>query len=310
MPAVPVPDEHGLPTSDALPHDLLELATGADDAGVLDSGDWVSGLDTGATALQSSHNYQWIQIDLGATHAVNQLSMLWNVGRHARGYSVYMYHSACGGWCHLGSTTQGDGDDTLTLRQPVHGRYFLLWLVFPATSYASYELAEWRIFGAGASVPPTGVNVARGRPAVASSSIPGSPPHHATDGSTATAWQSTGVPAWIYVDLGTARVIDRAVLRWVNGLHGTMHALYRWAGTGWQGVYVNYSGAGGDEVASFEAVQTRYLALYAAEGVGPRIGLAEFEIYTAAAGAGGGYRLELEPDLEPNGLPLPTNMDQ
>ena len=224
-----------------------------------------------------THNYQWIYVDLGATYALQQFRMQWALGNHARAYAVYVHQAACG-WCVVGRTTAGDGDDTLTLRTPVHARYALLGLSYSAVPNGAYHLLEWQVLGA-SYVPPSDTNIALGRPSYASSQQVGHEAGQLTDGELQSEWRSARIPAWVYVDFGSPATLRQAVLRWSDGVHASRYALYAWLNGTWRAVYATHHGNGGDDVIALPPVSTRFLLLYGTAGPVPYMGLREMEVY-------------------------------
>jgi hypothetical protein len=238
-----------------------------------------------AAVVPGSHNPQWIYVDLLGTFSLRQLRMQWNVGHHARVYSVYAYRPGCG-WCLMGRTSTGDGDDTLTLLSPVQARYALLSLSYPATPNGAYELREWEVRGSVMTTPPPSEsNLAAGRPAFASSQVAGYAASRVTDGESGTAWRSGQIPAWIYVDMGRVSSVRRAVLKWTGGAHATRYALYALLGGAWRAVFATNAGNGGDDMVTLPTVQTRYLLLYGTAGPASYLELGEFEIYGTLVGS-------------------------
>jgi len=245
---------------------------------------WASSPTGQVTTVAPRLNSQWIYVDLGATYSVARLHMVWTVGQHALVYNVYVY---CGAWCRIGATTSGDGDDTVSLSQPVRGQIFLLQLAYPAAPADHYELREWEIFGS-AAIPPNTGNVAFRRPARSSSDQLGHPAGFATDGSLATAWRSGPLPATLVVDFGRVVAVNRAILRWEVGRHASRYMLLAYNGYSWYVVAnINYS-TGGDDTVQFRTVASRYLLLYATNSTAPNVGLREFEVYGTGGTGGGG----------------------
>jgi chondroitin AC lyase len=240
------------------------------------------------------------------------MQMLWGNQRHARGYSVHVWDDARRGWITLGSTASGDGDDTWTVRGnvSVRGRYFMLWLANPYIMGGHYELREWRISAVGAGGSGGGTNLAVGRPIQALSQDPAYPATNAVDGNASTEWRPSGLPVWIYVDLGSSQTIDRAILRWATGLHGTDYTLYAWNGTSWSPLYTQRSGRGGDETVSFRAVRSQYVLLYVAQGAGTTVGLRELEVYAQGTSGGGGGMVTPTPPLPPIPFAHGTELEQ
>ena len=248
---------------------------------------WAS--NPGRHPVLRAQNLQWIYIDLGGEEQVTSMNMTWSQQRHARGYAVMVWSDAARDWVQIGSTSRGDGSDEWKVRSDVtlRGRYFMLWLVNPYLSGLHYELASWQIAGPGSGALG-GNNVAAGKRVIAESEAPGFPAAAATDGDVNTAWESTGLPQWLYVDLGATINIDRANLRWVTGKHASDYGLYAWNGRDWYGIFNRRGGTGGDEMATFPPVRTRYVLLFAEAGPGGTIALNELEVYETGSGGGGG----------------------
>jgi hypothetical protein len=254
---------------------------------------------------------QWFYVDLGATYQVKSMRMLWVTGRNPRVYAVYVWRDSWRAWQWVARTEYGKVDDPVTFPYSVEGRYFMLWLQVPEVAGSQYELREWEIGSdTGSAVQAT--NVAAGRASIALSHEPGYEAGKATDADLTTEWRSsTGLPQWLYVDLGTEHRIDRAILRWVAGMHATSYTLYAWNGASWQAVYTTTHGAGGDETVAFAAVETRYLLVYAAAGPAANVGLREFEVYEVPSSGGLPFPLSVGastawswgPALSPAGAP-------
>ena len=84
-------------------------------------------------------------------------------------------------------------------------------------SGAALTTAGYGTGSASTVTAPAGVNLAAGRPAVASSALLGSPAAHAVDDSLDTAWRTRGADAWWAVDLGRATSLSAVVLNWDGG---------------------------------------------------------------------------------------------
>ncbi|MBV1854189.1 ThuA domain-containing protein [Catellatospora tritici] len=91
-----------------------------------------------------------------------------------------------------------------------------LYLVFKGAAGSLFDIDEFA-FGPGGTQPPDpGGDLARNRPAVASSTEnAGTPASAAVDGSGTTRWASAfSDPQWIYVDLGSTKTINQVKLTW------------------------------------------------------------------------------------------------
>ncbi|HZM77280.1 MAG TPA: discoidin domain-containing protein, partial [Candidatus Limnocylindrales bacterium] len=159
---------------------------------------------------------QWIQIDLGATAAIDQVILNWEAA-YARSFSLGVSDSATGPFTTIYSTTTSTGG-LQTLAVTGNGRYIRMTGTVRATQYG-YSLWEFQVFGTTGSPPGecnTGTNTAQGKPATASSTqSAGFPASAAVDGSLSTRWSSAfSDPQWIQIDLGSSVTVCRVVLAW------------------------------------------------------------------------------------------------
>jgi len=150
-------------------------------------------------------------------------------------------------------------------------------------------------------------NLALNRAAYASSSADFvNTGHMATDGQTATKWQSkAGDQPWIYVDLGADCTIGKVVLRWA-GAYAKTYKIQVSTDSGpspatglvehWTDVFSVTVGKGGVEEIPLSPVRSRYVKLCCGGQAMPQnVSLAEFEVY----GKGG-------PATKPNLAPPPA----
>ena len=127
---------------------------------------------------------------------------------------------------------------------------------------------------------PTG-NVARCRPATATSSAPGSPAMAAVDGSPATAWVPAILPASLTLDLGTATVLRQVqVHRFGTGaLHYTLQGSAD--GKTWTSISPSPASPGAVDDIAASGARARYVRLYFPAGdaaAGSRPGVSEIVI--------------------------------
>ncbi|MEV5206584.1 penicillin acylase family protein [Micromonospora sp. NPDC053740] len=108
-------------------------------------------------------------------------------------------------------------------------------------------------------------NLAQGRPATASSTqfLTGHTPDKAIDGSLGSRWASSyNDNQWLRVDLGAARTVSRAVLRW-EAAYGTSYRIeVSGDGNSWTPVFATTTGNGGVDNATFAPVTARYVRVY------------------------------------------------
>jgi hypothetical protein len=126
----------------------------------------------------------------------------------------------------------------------------------------------------------TGVNLARGRPAVASTSYSGLPPSNATDGNTASRWSSQfSDNDWIYVDLGSSLAINRIVLRWETAYGRGYKIQVSSNASTWSDVYSTTTGDGGADDITL-AASGRYVRMLGTQRATMYgYSLWEFEVY-------------------------------
>ena len=255
---------------------------------------WAS--EAGRDPWRAAQNVQWIYIDFGAPQQINTMRIHWASQKHARTYGVYIWDNTWQSWRQIGSTNRGSGDmDEWTVAQngSFTAQQVMLYLVNPYVMGPmgnNYEINEWEFFGTGAA-PGGGAaaNSALNAAATALNEEAGFPAANATDGNDGTEWHSSGgLPTWFYVDLGTEKNINRAALKWANGMHATNYSLSSWDGRQWRAFHSQRNGQGGDENVNFWTVRTRYVMLYANTGPNANIGLREFEVFEPNSSGGGG----------------------
>ncbi|MEU4193577.1 ricin-type beta-trefoil lectin domain protein [Kribbella sp. NPDC026611] len=168
---------------------------------------------------------------------------------------------------------------------------------FQASANLLYRFASWSDGGARshnliAPATPTtytatyGVkrNLARGRPAVASSVyLAGREAAKAVDGSMSTAWSSARRdPQWLQVDLGSVQVVNQVLLNWLSTSYAKAYQIQvSGSGRTWKTVYSTAAGDGGTDSLLFSPNYARYVRINAtARGVaGSYYSLWEFGIF-------------------------------
>src|SRR5690349_8951690 len=97
--------------------------------------------------------------------------------------------------------------------------------------------------------PPSGTNLAQGKPTTASSTENGSfPASAATDGNTGTRWSSAfSDPQWLRVDLGATHTINKVVLNWEAAYGKAFQIQTSNDGATWTTIYSTTTGAGGNQ---------------------------------------------------------------
>ncbi|MFI5830096.1 family 20 glycosylhydrolase [Streptomyces sp. NPDC051578] len=125
-------------------------------------------------------------------------------------------------------------------------------------------------------------NLALGRPTTASSTETANfPAAAATDGDPATRWSSAYAdPQWLQVDLGSARRVNRVVLRWETAYGKSFQIQLSDDGATWRTVYATGTGAGAVQDLTGLTGTGRYIRVYGTQrGTGYGYSLYEFEVY-------------------------------
>src|SRR5690242_4874708 len=128
---------------------------------------------------------QWLQVDLGSTQAITQISMHWETARAA---TFKIQVSADGNaWTDATPVTSG-ADGTQTVTVSASGRFVRMDGLTRNTQYG-YSLWEFQVFGGSAATACSTGNSALNRPTTASSTEnAGTPAASATDGNDGTRW--------------------------------------------------------------------------------------------------------------------------
>ncbi len=140
-------------------------------------------------------------------------------------------------------------------------------------------------FGSGGN-PNT--NLARNKPATASSTYSSYSPSRAFDGSLSSYWRSGSLSngnqiAWLRVDLGAAQTVGRAIVRWKDNYHAKSYQLQVSADdVNWSTVYSTTAGAAGSQEFTFAPASTRYVRLYMTVKNKGNYRITELELYSSA----------------------------
>jgi hypothetical protein len=224
---------------------------------------------------------QWIQVDLGATATIDQVSLNWEAA-YARAFQLQVSADASA-WTTIYSTTTGTGG-TQTLAVTGTGRYVRLYGTGRATAYG-YSLFEFQIYGAQASACGS-ANAAQGRPATASSAESAAyPATAAVDGNAATRWSSAfSDPQWLQADLGSSQPICQVVLSWEPAYATAFQIQVSADASTWTSIYSTTTGTGGTQTLTV-AGTGRYVRMYGtARGTAYGYSLWEFAIRTQGGG--------------------------
>jgi uncharacterized protein DUF1996/F5/8 type C domain-containing protein len=95
---------------------------------------------------------QWLRVDLGATATITSVQLQWEAA-YAKAFQIQTSPDG-NNWTNIYSTTNATGgNQTLTVNGS--GRYVRVYGTARGTGYG-YSLYEFKVFGTGSSVPPTG----------------------------------------------------------------------------------------------------------------------------------------------------------
>jgi hypothetical protein len=170
--------------------------------------------NTGTRWASAFADPQWLQVDLGSTQSISQISLNWE----AAFASAFTIQTSTNGttWTNITPTTAGKlGVQTLDVTGS--GRYVRMNGTARATAYG-YSLYEFQVFGGTTTTDPAAcgtTNVAQGKSAAASSVETTNTAALAVDGNTSTRWASAFAdPQSITVDLGSSQSICKIGLNW------------------------------------------------------------------------------------------------
>jgi hypothetical protein len=149
-----------------------------------------------------------------------------------------------------------------------------------------FSLWEFEVYGG--TPPPTGPNVALGKPVTASSiENEAYAPQNAVDGGTSTRWSSAFADRqWIAVDLGSTYNIYRVVLNWETAYASLYHLQISNDGVTWNTFREMSKGSAGVDDLGVTAIG-RYVRMLAySRGTPWGVSLWEFEVYGATTSFG------------------------
>ncbi|MGX1274211.1 CARDB domain-containing protein [Streptomyces phaeoluteigriseus] len=164
---------------------------------------------------------QWVQVDLGAAHDVDRVVLKLPTGWESRKQTLSLQGSTDGsGFSTLAASAVRAFDPaqantvSVTLASPVDVRYVRV-NVSGNTGWNAAQLSELEVYGedGGTEPPPAGTNLARGKPAEATSSVQNYVAANTTDDSTSTYWEAAGHPADLTVKLGADADLSAVVVK-------------------------------------------------------------------------------------------------
>lgn len=124
-----------------------------------------------------------------------------------------------------------------------------------------------------------GEDLARGRQVQASGTEHGFAPSYAVDQDTSTRWASGewADGAWLQVDLGASRWVERVVLNWEKAYPAGYQVDVSDDGASWRTVWSTINGDGGHDTATFEPTRARFVRM-TAERRATRYGVSLFDL--------------------------------
>ncbi|WP_433533294.1 discoidin domain-containing protein [Micromonospora sp. CA-263727] len=222
---------------------------------------------------------QWLQIDLGVTATIDQVTLVWEAA-YARSFQIQVATSATGPWQSIYSTTTGSGG-TQTLAVSGTGRYVRMYGTARGTGYG-YSLWEFQVHGTTGSGPgtPDGRPISEFKKVDASSWEGGNAPAAALDGRASTRWSSQfSDPQWLRVDLGGVATVNRVVLNW-EAAYATGYRLeLSDDGNTWRSIYATTTGQGGIEQLAVTGTGRYIRFTGTARATGYGYSLWEFQVY-------------------------------
>ncbi len=202
----------------AMAADLTKTLTASSSLGEYPSGNAADG--NANTYWESGNNAfpQWLQADLGATKDVNQVTLKLPSSWGARTQTITVQGSANGSaFTTIVSSTAYNfsGTNVVTIAfTNTSVRYVRL--TFTAnTGWPAAQLSEFELAGPGGGPvePPTGTDLAAGKPIEASSSVFGFVASNANDGNVGTYWESNGFPSTLTAKLGSNADVSSVVVK-------------------------------------------------------------------------------------------------
>jgi hypothetical protein len=235
--------------------------------------------NTGTRWSSAFSDPQWIQVDLGASASITQVTLNWETA-YAKSFQIQTSTNGTT-WTNIYSTTTGTGG-VQTLAVTGTGRYVRMNGTVRATAYG-YSLWEFQIYGSDATTCAT---ASQGKTATASSTEnAGTGAALAVDGNTGTRWSSAfSDPQWLQVDLGSTQTVCQVTLNWEAAYAKSFQIQTSTDGTNWTSIYTTTTGAGGIQTLGISGTG-RYVRMYGTVRA-TAYGYSLWE-FTVATGSGG-----------------------
>jgi hypothetical protein len=196
--------------------------------------------NTGTRWSSAFSDPQWLQVDLGQTYNVSNVTLNWEAA-YAKAFQIQTSNDGST-WTTIYSTTTGTGG-VASIPVTGTGRYIRMYGTQRGTPYG-YSLWEFSVSGTPAG---SSTLLSQGKPATASSLENSTfPASNATDGNTGTRWSSAfSDPQWLQVDLGATHTISQVVLNWEAAYAKAFQIQVSNDGTTWTTIFSTTTGVGG-----------------------------------------------------------------
>ncbi len=172
------------------------------------------------TYWESNNNAfpQWLQADLGATTDVNQVTLKLPASWGSRSQTLTVQGSTNGSSFStiVGSTAYSfSGTNVVTINFATTAARYVRLTVTANTGWSAAQLSEFDLAGPGGGPiePPTGTDLAAGKPIEASSSVFNFVATNANDGTIGTYWESNGFPSTLTAKLGANADLSSVVVK-------------------------------------------------------------------------------------------------
>ena len=161
---------------------------------------------------------QWVQVDLGTAYVVNRLVVKLPGGWERRTQTLTVQGSADGS---AFSTLAGSAGyvfdpatgNTVTITLPGGPTRYVRISIAANSGWPAAQLSQIEVYGGTTTPPPAVSDLARGKSTSESGHTQTYVAGNIVDGDAGSYWESTGLPGWVQVDLGTTAAVGRVVLK-------------------------------------------------------------------------------------------------
>jgi beta-glucosidase len=215
--------------------------------------------DAGTRWSSAFADPQWIQVNLGSSQSITQVTLQWETARAAT-FKIQVSPDGTT-WTDATAVTNGT-DGTQNVAFTATAQYVRMYGLTRATQYG-YSLWEFQVYGGTTSSACATGNSAQGHPATASSTEnSGTPASSAVDGDTGTRWASAFAdPQWLRVDLGSSQQVCGVDLNWETARAATFKIQVSPDGTTWTDASPITTGTDGVQTVTVNATG-RFVRMY------------------------------------------------